>query len=134
MAYSTLWELQEIPKLLMGPICDMVRHAGLDSLVMHVNNYVVVYVTKRFVRNNRSLMRELRRMKVFLDNVDVRIPSEWLPSFMNIYTDALVRRLAGGDLRIHRSAINSILDIIRQRRVVFRYWPLGKSPAAAQEH
>lgn len=131
--HITLRELKEIRKLLMGNLGQKVRDGGVKELLIHVDNSAVVHITNSFVSASRTMMRELRKLKVVLDRLGLQMWSEWLPSAMNRYADALSRRFPRGDLRIRRSVRHSILDGIPNGRYAFRYWPLGEPPVAARK-
>lgn len=46
------------------------------------------------------MVTELRRIKLILDQLGIRIRTEWIPFIMNYYDDALSRSLLSRDLHI----------------------------------
>lgn len=129
----TLREFKAIRKILMGALGENIKRLKTRDLLMHVDHNAVVHITNSFVRASREMIRELRKHKVVLDRLGLRIRSEWLPSALNRYVDALSLRLPKGDLWILRSVRSSITDEIQQGRDVFPYRLLGEPPIAARK-
>jgi hypothetical protein len=63
-----------------------------------VYNTSVVQLTNAFVASSRPMMRELRRLKVVLDDLGLQIFSDWIPSVVNKFADGLSRRFSTGDV------------------------------------
>lgn len=95
---------------------------------MHVANAAVVHIANSFVTASREMMKEIRRLKIVLDRIGLRARTEWIPSTVKRYADALSRRLPRGELRIRRSVRSSILDGIQGVKDALLYRPLGEAP------
>lgn len=75
------------------------------------------------------MMRELRRLKLFMDRLDIIIQTELLPSVMNCNADALSRRFGRGDLHVLSSLWRSIADGMKVPLGVFPFLPPFEHPS-----
>jgi hypothetical protein len=99
-------ELKAIRMLLMGNFQERLKREGFRVLRLCVENISVKFVTSSFVAASRPMMRELRQLKRVLDYFGT---SEWLPSILNKYADALSRGFQAGDLAIRRTLRHSVM-------------------------
>jgi hypothetical protein len=78
--------------LLVSQLGERVKREGISMLRLCIDNTSVVHVTNAFVASSRPLMRELRRLKVMLDQLGLQLSSEWIPSVANKFADGWSRR------------------------------------------
>jgi hypothetical protein len=93
-------ELKAIRMVLMGTLGERVKKEGIYLLRLCVDNSSVVHVKNVFVASIKSTMRELRLLKKVLDELGLQFSSEWIPSVVNKFADALSRRFLPGELAV----------------------------------
>jgi hypothetical protein len=86
--------------VLMGTLGERVKKEGIYLLRLCVDNSSVVHVKNVFVASIKSTMRELRLLKKVLDELGLQFSSEWIPSVVNKFADALSRRFLPGELAV----------------------------------
>jgi hypothetical protein len=64
-------ELKAIRMVLMGTLGERVKNEGITLLRLCVDNSSVVHVTNAFVASSRPMMREIRRLKKVLDELEL---------------------------------------------------------------
>lgn len=100
----------------------------MKYLLLHLYNQAVVNIFNSFVSASRPMMKELRKLKVLLDAIRFRICAEWLPSDVNKFADAFLRRFPRGDLQILRQLRGSSVLGIQAPFDAFPFLPLGEHP------
>jgi hypothetical protein len=80
------------------------------------------------------MMRELRRLKVVLDDLGLQISSDWIPSVVNKFADGLSRRSSPGDLALRETLRQSVADGMMAPHDVFPLRPLGEHPVFLRRH
>jgi hypothetical protein len=103
-------ELKEIRMLLMGTLGERVNKEGISLMRLWVDNSSVVHETNAFVTSRKPMMRELRRLKNVLDELELQFSSEWIPSVANKFADALSRHFSPGDLAVKQTLRRSVVD------------------------
>lgn len=104
------------------------RRRGLTYLLLHIDNQSVVHIKKSLVSTSPPLMRELRRLKCFLDQLRIHARSEWIPSVANKFADALSRSFRPDDLWIRQRLWHSVLSGMRAPLDAFPHRPLEAHP------
>jgi hypothetical protein len=127
-------ELKAIRMLLMGNLGERVQREGIKFLRLCVDNISVKFVTRSFVAASRPMMRELRQLKRVLDYLGLQLTSEWLPSTLNKYADALARSFQAGDLSIRRPLRHSVMAGMQAPADSFPLRPLGENPVFLRRH
>jgi hypothetical protein len=87
-----------------------------------------VHVTNAFVASSRPMMRELRRLKKVLDELGLRLFSEWITSVANKFADALSRHFPPGDLSVRKTLRRSVVDGMMAPLDSFLLRPLREHP------
>jgi hypothetical protein len=90
-------ELKAIRMSLVDQMGERVKREGISMLRLCIDNTSEVHVTNAFVESSRRIMRELRRLKVVLDQLGLQMSSEWIPSVAKTFADGLSRRFSPGD-------------------------------------
>jgi hypothetical protein len=121
-------ELKAIRMLHMGNLGERVQRKGIKVLRLCVDNTSVKFVTKSFAAASRPNMRELRQFKRVLDYLGLQLSSEWLPSILNKYAEALSRRFKAGDLSIRRTFWHLVMAGMQAPADSFPLRPLGEHP------
>ena len=129
----TYRELKTVRLILQGMIGKQVEGLGLNSLLLHNDNQAVVHITNSFVSASRPLMHELRRLKTVMTKLNIHIRSDWVPSAVNRFADALSRRFPRGDLQIRRHLRRSVAAGMQAPRDAFKYRPLGEHPSVLRK-
>jgi hypothetical protein len=114
--------------LLVSQLGERVKQEGISMLRLCIDNTSVVHVTNAFVASSRPLMRELRRLKVMLDQLGLQMSSEWIPSVANKFADGCLRRFSLGDLAVKETLRKSVVDGMLAPCDVFPLRPFGKHP------
>lgn len=120
--------MKAVRKLIQGNFGKKLKGRGISNLILHVDNEEVFHITKSFVSVSQPLIRELRRLKLVLSELNVHVRAEWLPSDINNFADALSRRFPNGDLLIRRKLRRSVADGMKAPLDAFKYRPLGDHP------
>jgi hypothetical protein len=84
--------LKAIRMLLVDNLGERAQREGIKFHRLCAENTSVKFVTKSFAAASRPMMRHLRKLKIVLDYPGLQLSSEWLPSILNKYADALSRR------------------------------------------
>jgi hypothetical protein len=71
-------------------------------------------------------MRELRRLKKILDELELQLSSEWIPSVANKFADALSLRFSPGNLAGRQILRSSVKDGMMAPLDLFPLRPLGE--------
>jgi hypothetical protein len=121
-------ELKAIRMFLVGNLGERVHREGIKVLRLCVAKTSVKFVTRSFVAASCQMTRELRSLKRVLDYLGRQISSEWLPSILNKYADALSRRFKAGDLTIRRTLRFSVMAGMQAPADSFPWRPLGEHP------
>jgi hypothetical protein len=93
-----------------------------------IDNTSVFHVSNAFVASSRSMVRKLRLLKVVLDQLDLQLSSEWIPSVANKFADGLRRRFSPGDLAVKETLRQSVMVGMLAPCDVFPLRPLGEHP------
>lgn len=123
-----LRELRAVRMMLLGCLKEPIMRNGVKELLLHADNQSVVHIANSFVSASRPMMRELRRLKVVLEEMGIHIRAEWLPSAVNKFADGLSRRFPRGDLQIRRQLRHSVVDGMKAPLDAFPFRPLGEHP------
>lgn len=70
-------------KVLLGGIGKLMEKKEKSSLFLQTENMGVMYVANCFVSCSRPMMRELCKLKYVLDEMGLKICTEWIPSIEN---------------------------------------------------
>jgi hypothetical protein len=73
-------------------------------------------------------MGELRQLKRVLDYLGLQLSSEWLPSILNKYADAISQRFKAVDEAIRRTLRHSVVTVMHGPPDSFTWRPLGEHP------
>jgi hypothetical protein len=114
--------------LLMGNLGERVKREGIKVLRLCGHNTSVQFVTRSFVAASRPIMRDLRQLKRVLDYLGLQHSSEWLPSILNKYADALSLRFKAGDFSIRRTLRLFVMADMQAPADSFPLRPLGEHP------
>jgi hypothetical protein len=101
---------------------------GINFLLLCVENTSVKCVTRSFVAASRPIMGELRQLKRVLDYLGLQLSSEWLPSILNKYADAISQRFKAVDEAIRRTLRHSVVTVMHGPPDSFTWRPLGEHP------
>jgi hypothetical protein len=121
-------ELKAIRMILKGNLGERVQREGIKVLRLYVDITSVNYVKRSFVAASRPMMREPRQLKRVLDYLGLQLSSEFLPSILNKYADALSRRFQPGDLAIRRTLRHSVMAGMQAPEVSLTLRLLGEHP------
>jgi hypothetical protein len=100
----------------------------IKVLRLCVDDTSVKKFTRSFVAASRPMMRELRQLKRVLHYLGLQLSSEWLPSILSKYADALSQRFQVGDLAIRRTPRHSVMAGMQAPADSFPLRPLGEHP------
>lgn len=108
MKSISLREFRTVMLLLHRFFSGYVSHPNIRTLLVHEDNQGVLSIFNAMVLSIPAMISELKKLRKFLQALEVRKEARWLPSAVNRFADALSRTWRPGDIRVSRRLLRSI--------------------------
>lgn len=104
----TLQELRAVQLRIAQSFVDYVSGRKRRRIPLREDNQAVVSIINAMVSASKPMMTELRKLNVFLHELDIKLEARWIQTAVNRFADALSRTWNQGDVRASRTLVQTI--------------------------